>query len=150
MTNEQAIARPTTRRPALSIVIAPSLAARWLLLASLSLTFFWFGVLKVIGLSPVVPLLKATFPFMATDPYLSLLGAFEVVIAFGLLIGRLRRVTLTLIVLHLLGTLSIVVIAPHVLFAPQFPALTMEGEFVVKNLVLIAASLVLLTHPADA
>jgi uncharacterized membrane protein YkgB len=97
-----------------------------------------------------VPLLKATFPFMAADPFLSLLGAFEVVIAFGLLITRLQRVTLTLIVLHLFGTLSIVVIAPHVLFAPQFPVLTMEGEFVAKNLILIAASLVLLTQTPDA
>ena len=57
--------------------------------------------------------------------------------------------TLAFVICHLIGTLSIIVIAPHVIFAPEFPVLTMEGEFVVKNLILISASLVLLLDTSD-
>ncbi|MBV9241599.1 MAG: hypothetical protein JO314_06285, partial [Acidobacteria bacterium] len=142
-----------TAPPARRSIALPDLLNLWiarkLLIASLALTFFWFGILKIAGVSPVVPLLKATFPFMASDPYLSLLGLFEVAAAAGLIISKLRRVTLAFVICHLIGTLSIIVIAPHVLFAPEFPVLTMEGEFVVKNLILISASLVLLLDTSD-
>ena len=126
-----------------SNIISPALADR-LLMGSLSLTFFWFGVLKVMGMSPVVGLLEHSFSFLAKQPYLGLLGAFEVMIAFGLLIPRVRKLTITLTIMHLFGTISVVCIAPNLLFAPYFPVLTMEGEFILKNFVLISACLILL------
>ena len=149
MTNEQAISAPRGRRLLAIPDVVNVWLARKLLVGSLALTFFWFGALKIAGVSPVIALLKATFPFMANDPYLSMLGGLEILAAAGLLIPRLRPITLALIICHLIGTLSIVVIAPHVVFAPEFPILTMEGEFVVKNLVLISASLVLLMDTSD-
>lgn len=42
-------------------------------------------------------------------------------------------------VVHLLGTFGTLILAPTTVFLDSFPYLTMEGEFVVKNLVLLAA-----------
>jgi uncharacterized membrane protein YkgB len=48
-------------------------------------------------------------------------------------------------ILHLFCTLSVAIIAPTVVFAPAFPVLTMDGEFLAKNLVLITARLVIIS-----
>ncbi|HMH44962.1 MAG TPA: DUF417 family protein [Pyrinomonadaceae bacterium] len=112
--------------------------------ASLAAVFFWFGVLKVAGLSPVSGLLRASIPFLAEKPYLEILGVVEIVIGIGLLADRLATQASVLMILHLLGTLSLFVIAPRLVFAPNFPVLTMEGEFVLKNVVLIASAMVIM------
>ena len=125
-------------------------SARWLaqrqvmflLRLSLAVVFFWFGLLKFVNLSPVVDLLRNSFPLLATSPYLELLGLAEMVIAIGLMVERLSKPAATLMMLHLLGTLSVALVSPHLIFAPAFPVLTMTGEFVAKNLVLIMAGLV--------
>lgn len=111
---------------------------------SLAAVFFWFGVLKVANLSPVSSLLRASIPFLAQRPYLEILGVVEIVIGVGLLADRLVTQASVLMILHLLGTLSLFVIAPRLVFAPTFPVLTMEGEFVLKNVVLIASALVIM------
>ena len=115
--------------------------AIWLLRISLAGVFFWFGMLKVAGLSPVVGLLRSSFGFLALAPYSELLGVGEIVIAVGLLVPRFSRVAAALMVIHLLCTLSLVFISPSLVFAPSFPVLTMQGEFLAKNLVLIAAGM---------
>src|SRR5256885_16085390 len=85
-------------------------STRKLLTWSLSLTFFWFGFLKVIKMSPVVGLLKHSFSLFAYQPFLGLLGFFEILIAIGLLIPRIRKITISLTILHLFGTVSVVCI----------------------------------------
>ena len=117
--------------------------ATWLLRISLAGVFFWFGMLKVTGSSPVVELLRNSFGFLASAPYLQLLGAGEVLIGLGLLVPRFSRAAAALMVIHLLSTLSLVFISPSLVFAPSFPVLTMQGEFLAKNLVLISAGLAL-------
>jgi len=111
---------------------------------SLASVFFWFGVLKVANLSPVSSLLRASIPFLAERPYLEILGVVEIVIGIGLLADRLATQASVLMIAHLLGTLSLFLIAPHLVFAPTFPVLTMEGGFVLKNVVLIASALVIM------
>lgn len=124
-------------------------SARKLLTWSLSLTFFWFGFLKLINMSPVVGLLQHSFSFFANQPFLGMLGLFEMLIAVGLLIPKIRKITISLTILHLFGTVSVICIAPNILFAPYFPMLTMEGEFILKNFILISACLVLLFSNRD-
>lgn len=119
----------------------------FLLRLSLAAVFFWFGVLKIADVSPVIELLKSSLPVLADPPFLQLLGVAEVVIAVGLVINRLSKPTTVLMVLHLAGTLSVAVLSPKVIFAPMFPVLTMEGEFLAKNLVLIAAGIVIMISP---
>jgi len=111
---------------------------------SLATVFFWFGVLKVANVSPVTNLLRAAIPFLAETPYLEALGIAEIVIGVGLLMNRLTKQATIMMILHLLGTLSLFIIAPRLIFAPAFPVLTMDGEFVLKNVVLITSALVIM------
>ena len=118
--------------------------ALFLLRLSLASVFFWFGVLKVANVSPAVVLLRAAIPFLTGSPYLQILGIVEIAIGAGLLVDRLARQANALMILHLLGTLSLIAIVPSLLFAPAFPVLTMAGEFVLKNVVLITSAVVIL------
>ncbi|MCI0487593.1 MAG: hypothetical protein L0229_13460 [Blastocatellia bacterium] len=128
-------------------------SARWatghrmiyLLRLSLAAVFFWFGILKVAGLSPVLGLLQDSFPMLAHSPYLELLGLGEMMIAAGLVVDRFANHASLLMVLHLVATLTVVLVSPAIVFAPEFPVLTMEGEFIAKNIVLITAGLVILS-----
>ena len=124
--------------------------ALFLLRLSLASVFFWFGVLKVANVSPVIELLRASIPFLAGSPYLQILGIVEITIGAGLLVDRLARQATALMVLHLLGTLSLIAIAPSLLFAPAFPVLTMAGEFVLKNVVLMSSALVIICARPNA
>ena len=58
--------------------------------------------------------------------------------------NALTKTATILMVIHLAGTFSLFLIAPRLMFAPAFPALTIEGEFVVKNIVLISSAFVIL------
>src|SRR2546428_13822914 len=117
-----------------------------LLRFSLAAIFFWFGMLKLAGVSPVVSLLRNSVPFLAGSPYIELLGLAEIIIAIGLVIERLANQAATLMILHLFCTLTVAIIAPTVVFAPAFPVLTLDGEFLAKNLVLITAGLVVISR----
>jgi uncharacterized membrane protein YkgB len=71
------------------------------------------------------------------------LGTFEVTVGMLLLLGRALRLTLFLFLLQMLGTFLTFIVLPDVTFRDGNPfLLTVEGEFVVKNLVLIAAAMV--------
>jgi putative oxidoreductase len=116
----------------------------FLLRLSLATVFLWFGLLKLADVSPVVGLLRSSIPMLANTPFLQSLGFVEICIALGLSINRLSKPTVFLMILHLLATLSVVVLSPQLIFAPRFPILTMAGEFLVKNLVLIAGGIVIM------
>ena len=119
-----------------------------LLRGSLGITFAWFGALKLAG-EPTLPasLIAAITPFL--DPNLSvpLVGAFEVALGAGLLVGRFMPVVLAGIALQLSGTFLVLVLRPDVAFVDGNPLLLgVEGEYVVKNLVLLAATAALALH----
>lgn len=108
---------------------------RW----SLGIVYVWFGALKLVGMSPVLELVRQAYPVFATFPLYLTLAVGEVALGLVLLIGVWKRWAAAAVVLHLLGTFGVLASSPHVAFLPRFPFLTMEGEFVVKNLVLLAA-----------
>lgn len=139
--------RPIAARRTRTRVATPHwLSVMFLLRLSLAAIFFWFGMLKLAGVSPAVDLLRHSIPFLAVPPYIELLGLVEIVIAVGLVIERLANQAATLMILHLFCTLSIAIISPTLIFAPAFPVLTMDGEFLAKNFVLITAGLVVMSH----
>ena len=107
---------------------------------SLGVVYLWFGALKIGDVSPVVGLLQHTYPALAARSMLHGLGFFECALGTVLLAGIWKRWSASACILHLAGTLGLLVFCPREVFHPGFPALTMEGEFVLKNLVLIAAS----------
>jgi putative oxidoreductase len=110
---------------------------------ALSLVFVWFGALKVTGESPVGSLVAGVAPWLPRELFISGLGVFEVLLGVALLLGyRLVWVAL-LMVAHLAGTFLVFLTEPAAAFSHGNPLLvTMAGEFVAKNMVLIAAGLV--------
>ena len=114
---------------------------------TLGLIFLWFGALKLVDSSPVVEILKHTYWFLPLKPFAVALGAWEVLVGVGLLVKRALRCTLVLVCLHLAGTFAALLLGPHLFFHDGNPLwLTVEGEFVMKNLVLVAAGLVVAGH----
>lgn len=114
---------------------------------SLALIFVWFGLLKPLGLSPAEPLVKATvqwLPLLDPGTWVSAIGWWEVAIGITFLSRATVRVAIALLTLQMVGTFMPLVILPQVTFQPGgMPyALTMEGQYIVKNLVIIAAALV--------
>lgn len=113
----------------------------------LGVLFIWFGALKVTGTSPVAKLVAGTLPW--ADPHLVVrgLGSVEVLLGLGLVTGLALRLVLPVLAAHLGGTFLTFVMLPALMFRHHNPLLlTADGEFVAKNLVLISATIVLITH----
>jgi putative oxidoreductase len=102
-----------------------------LLRGSLGLTFAWFGALKLAG-QPTLP---------------ASLIAVEVLLGAGLLLGRFLPLVLAGVALQLAGTFLVPLLRPDVAFVDgNLLLLSVEGEYVVKNLVLLAATAALALH----
>ena len=115
-----------------------------LLRVSLGVVFVWFGLLKVIGQSPVRDLVARTVYGVSPDFFVPFLGVWEMCVGLGLLLAIALRLTLFLFWLQMAGTFLVLVLRPEIAFVNGSPfLLTMEGEFVIKNLVLIAGGLVI-------
>ena len=115
-----------------------------LLRISLGVVFLWFGLLKIFEVSPVSSLVAKTIYWFDPDLVVPALGVVEVFVGACLLAGRLMRVALPLLLLQMAGTFLVLVLLPGVAFRDGNPLLlTVEGEFVVKNLVLLSAGLVI-------
>ena len=109
---------------------------------SLAVVLGWIGALKFVDPQPVVGLLAASFAFLAFPAFVYLLGAAEVATAALLLAGFAQRWVGLLCAGLFSGTLAIFVIAPAVSYGDAgFPNLSLAGEFLLKDLVLFAASL---------
>jgi len=114
-----------------------------LLRICLGIVFIWFGVLKVSGYSPVVALVAAAVPWFPPEVFVPFLGVWEILVGAGLLFRVALRLTLLLFWLQMAGTFLVLVLRPDIAFQHGNPLLlTTEGEFVIKNLVLICAGLV--------
>src|SRR5713226_3530690 len=115
-----------------------------LLRVALAVTFIWFGALKVAGRSPVADLVAQTVYWLPPAFFVRLLGWWELVIGVVLLWAVALRLVLLLFWLQMAGTFLVLVLRPELAFQSGNPLLlTVTGEFVIKNLVLIAAGLVI-------
>jgi putative oxidoreductase len=143
----------TSRRPhdlpsvAIARLNAISLPA---LRMALGAVYLWFGGLKVAGVSPVADLVEGTVRFLGPPPwFVPALGLVEVGIGAWLLVGRRLRPLLPIFAGHMVGTFAVLVTQPAMAFQDGNPLeLTSTGEFVVKNLVLLAAGAAVLTAGA--
>jgi putative oxidoreductase len=115
-----------------------------MLRVSLGVVFVWFGALKVADVTPVADLVAGAVPWVDPSWFVPLLGGVEVLLGVALVIGRWLTAVSAVLTGHLSGTFLVLLMQPQVAFQHGNPLLlTTEGEFVVKNLVLIAAALVL-------
>ena len=110
----------------------------------LGVVFFWFGALKLVpGLSPAEDLVKSTIYFVDPNLFLPVLAVWEMAIGLGLITGKWMRLTLLLLFLQMPGTALPLVLLPQVTWTAFPYGLTMEGQYIIKNLALIGAALVL-------
>jgi len=120
-----------------------------LLRQSLGIVFFWFGVLKFFpGLSPASELAVSTidaltFGRVPAAIAINVLAAWECLIGLGLLFGVAMRTTLLLLWVQMLGTITPVFLFPALVFTRAPYAPTLEGQYIIKNIVLISAAIVL-------
>ena len=106
--------------------------------------FFWFGFLKVINLSPadalVADLLKVTIPSLSLGSFFVFLGIWEMAIGILFLIPKLTRIAIPLLLIHMFSTLLPLVLLPQVVWQ-QFLVPTLEGQYIIKNLIIVALAL---------
>lgn len=114
-----------------------------LLRISMGVVFFWFGALKLFpNASPAEDLIRQSITFLPMNLFLPFLAVWEMVIGLGFITGKFMRLTILLLFLQMPGTISPVFLRSDLVFQ-QFPfMLTLEGQYIVKNLVLISAALV--------
>jgi len=115
-----------------------------ILRVGLGIIFFWFGVLKFFpGISPAEELVRNTVYFIDPDIFIPILALWETIIGLGLITGKFMRLTLLLLFLQMPGTALPLLLLPDVVWN-YFPfGLTLEGQYIIKNLVLIGGGLVL-------
>jgi uncharacterized membrane protein YphA (DoxX/SURF4 family) len=120
-----------------------------ILRVGLGIVFLWFGVLKFFpDLSPAEELATKTIQtltFGIVQPQLALpmLATLETLIGLGLIAGKFMRITLLLLLFQMIGTVTPLFLFPAETFT-QFPyAPTLEGQYIIKNIVLVAAGLVI-------
>jgi uncharacterized membrane protein YkgB len=117
---------------------------------SLFVIFFWFGTLKLLGFSPATELVHTLFnstlawllPFAT---FYTIFALFEMLIGILFLIRGAERVVMPLLLIHMITTALPLFVLPNVTFtAPMVP--TMEGQYIIKNLALIAAAIGIASH----
>jgi uncharacterized membrane protein YkgB len=119
-----------------------------LLRLTLGLVFLWFGALKLVpGWSPAEDLAVRTIDTLSAGRVpgsvgIPILAVWEVAIGLGLLSGMFLRFTLLLLFLQVPGTMVPLFMFPDVTFVHVPLAPTLEGQYIVKNLVLASAAIV--------
>jgi uncharacterized membrane protein YkgB len=115
---------------------------------ALGVVFLWFGVIKFVpGWSPAEDLAgrtieRVSFGQIGRSTALPLLAAWETAVGLGLLTGRFLRLTLGLLFLQMPGTMLPLILFPSETFHAFPYAPTMEGQYIIKNLVLVSAAIV--------
>lgn len=117
--------------------------------ASFFIIFFWFGALKVVGLSPAHALVEGLFvktiSFMGFGDFMVLFGLFECLIGILFLFPKWGRLAIGLLFIHMIMTLMPLALVTEMTWSGFFIP-TLEGQYIIKNLVLIGAALGIMAH----
>lgn len=120
-----------------------------LLRLALGVVFFWFGVLKFFpNASPAEELAGRTIETLTGGlvpraTALPILALWEVAIGVGLFLGRWMRAVLLLLFVQMLGTITPLFLFPSETFTIFPIAPTLEGQYIIKNIVIVSAAIVL-------
>lgn len=109
----------------------------------LGVVFVWFGALKIVGSSPATELVAKTVYWFDPRWFVPFLGWWEVAIGLCLATPVLTRVGIALLALQMPGTFLPLLLLPQVCYGSSLFHLTLEGQYIVKNLVIIGSALVL-------
>jgi uncharacterized membrane protein YkgB len=112
--------------------------------------FFWFGLLKVIKLSPAQGLVIDTvywMPFLSPESWVIVIGFWEMLIGLLFLTKKTTFYAMVLLFLQMSGTFMPLVLLPSVTFQNSNYLLpTLEGQYIIKNIIIIASALVVGKH----
>lgn len=111
--------------------------------------FFWFGILKIIGTSPANPLVSSlldkTMPFMTWDVFIILFAIYEMIIGISFLIPKMERISLALLIPHMIMTALPLFMLTSTTWQ-GFMTPTLEGQYIIKNLVIISLAIGISAH----
>jgi len=109
------------------------------------IVYFWFGILKLIGLSPAGPLVQALFQntigFMSFPTFYILFSLFEMAIGIIFLVRGWERFAIFLLGLHLFTTVLPLFLLPQIAWQ-GFLIPTLEGQYIIKNILIVVAAIV--------
>lgn len=111
--------------------------------------YFWFGILKLFGNSPANPLvdslLQSTLPFITFSTFIVILGIYEIAVGITFLIPRLERIAIFLLIPHLFVTTMPLILLTSITWQSPFVP-TLEGQYIIKNLLIVAVALGMAAH----
>ena len=116
---------------------------------SLATIFIWFGLLKIIGVSPAQQLVANTVYWVDPSWFVPTLGWWELIIGLLFLYKPLIRGAIFLLLPQMLGTFLPLLLLPAVTFTTIPYGLTLEGQYIIKNLILISAAIAVGSHVRD-
>lgn len=109
------------------------------------LLYFWFGLLKILQVSPAGPLVEnlfyQTISFMSFGTFYILFALFEMLIGVLFLFKRTQRAALVLFLFHMVTTIMPLALLPTMTWQDMFVP-TLEGQYIIKNIVLLALALI--------
>lgn len=117
------------------------LTPEWAFRLSLAIIYVWFGLLKLPDLSPAAALVEEVVFWWDMSWFLPTLGVGEALIGLSFLWPRLTRISVVLVLLHMVGASVIPFFtATEQLLSTSFYGWTLEGQYVVKNLLIVSAA----------
>lgn len=118
----------------------------WFLRISIAIIYIWFGILKPFDSSPAADLVANSIYFLPREPFFIFLGIWETILGVMFLIPRLTKITFWIFILHMGGTFTPFITLMNTVFI-KFPyALSLEGQYIIKNLILISAAVAILMN----
>lgn len=111
---------------------------------SVFLIFFWFGLIKLLGLSPASPLAEAltaqTIGVQYFDTMFMLIAVLECVIGVLFLFPKFTRIVIPLLLIHMAIVCSPLILTPDYTWQ-AFLIPTLEGQYIIKNAVVVAVAI---------
>lgn len=116
---------------------------------ALFVVFFWFGFIKLFGVSPanelVNMLLAQTLPFITFESFIIFLGLFEMIIGLSFLIPKFERAAIFMMLIHMLTTFLPLVVLPEIAWQ-SFLVPTLEGQYIIKNIIIVVLAIGVAAH----
>jgi uncharacterized membrane protein YkgB len=108
---------------------------------ALFIVFFWFGSLKLFGISPANDLVDAlraiTIPWWSFGSFIIFLGIVEMLIGALFLSRRTERLGGVILIVHMFTTMLPLLMLPEIAWQGTFVP-TLEGQYIIKNIVIVA------------
>lgn len=113
---------------------------------ALFIVFFWFGALKLFGVSPANDLVRELLiliPIMNLwpfDSFIVVLGIVEMCIAILFLFKKTTKLAIFILIPHMFTTMLPLAFLP-LLTWQGFMIPTLAGQYIIKNIVIVALAL---------